>query len=385
MHDAVPYPDCLLWQLSDYYFQQRGVQSWLQLECPFLITSNLQYAYQLAWVVHAGLKEAQIQGVLPDRLQMLEVAAGSGVFAIFFLKAFKEVCQQERSDYFERLSYLITDYSPRYLEAIDQNPILAPLRTSGQVQLGRLDVTQADHYFDLQGERHDLRPDSFQAVFSNYLFDTLPVAVYQWRNGQLHQKWVRTEIMGPQDPRLRLHNAARPAHHFAVEDTLLISEYRPCEIDPLRPWLQAQLRAIQAQGLEFLIPYSELSHRGLQQLAPLLSPQGLLWIAEMGFTDAPWWRKRLDFWPTLFGLCAAHNVNLTLFERELQEQGLAVFVNRDPRYQLKLLLAQKSAALASGLKESFRYHFVTTNLNETSLRDHSAECLKAVRGELELF
>jgi len=372
---AHPYPDSLLWKLAHYYYFNRGQATWLLSETPYVLTSNLQFAYQLAWGIHAALKSAD---PLPEEVCFLETGAGHGVFSLNFLKAFHDVCLLEKSDYFSRLRYLISDFSPRYLQEIAAQPLLQPFLQSGQVQLLQLDITQIATCQDLQGRCFSLKPASIFAILCNYVFDTLPLSVYQLRRGQLSQKWVSTRI----ETRLP---AVLPPHLYALKDTVFVSEYQPCLPEETHTnWLAMFLQRAIQQGQTGLLPASEPSFSALNGLYGLLQQGGLLWLADKGFLGQPW-LQALDFWPQTYGLCVTHQVNFPLLRDFLCDLGAAVMLDSQPQHQLKFLCAQKSQGLSETLKNSLDYHFIQTNRNESYFVNYVEDCDRLLRGRGSLF
>lgn len=372
---SLPYSQSLLWKLAQYYYLNRGQATWLLSETPYVLTSNLQFAYQLAWVIHAALES---ESQLPDRLSFLETGAGHGVFSLNFLKAFKDVCQLEKSDYFSRLSYWISDYSPRYLQEIAAQPLLQPLLESGQVQLLQLDITEIESCRNLRGEKYLLPLGAFNAIFCNYVFDTLPLSVFQLQRGQLCQKWVSTRI----DPNVP---AVLPPHLYALKDTVFVSEYRATRAEEAEfPWLTDFLQKAQETGKTGLLPASEPSLQALRGLYGHLQPGGLLWLADKGYIGEAW-LQAIDFWPQTYGLCVTHQVNFPLLGGYLHDLGAACFLDPVPKHQLKFLLAQKSQGLSERLKHSLEYHFVQTNRNESRFVNYVQDCDRLLRGQGSLF
>ncbi len=372
---SLPYSQSLLWKLAQYYYLNRGQATWLLSETPYVLTSNLQFAYQLAWVIHAAL-ESEPQ--LPEKLSFLETGAGHGVFSMNFLKAFKDVCLLEKSDYFSRLSYWISDYSPRYLQEIAVQPLLQPLIQSGQVQLQQLDITEIESCRNLRGEKHLLPKDAFHAIFCNYVFDTLPLSVYQLQQGPLCQKWVSTRIEPNVPPVL-------PPHLYALKDTVFVSEYRVTRAEEAESsWLTEVLQKAQETGASGLLPASEPSLQALRGLYGLLQPGGLLWLADKGYVGEAWLQVP-DFWPQTYGLCVTHQVNFPLLGGYLQDLGAACFLDPVPKHQLKFLLAQRSQGLSGRLKHSLEYHFVQTNRNESRFVNYVQDCDRLLRGQGALF
>lgn len=378
MSERVPYEDSLIWGLSETYFKQRGPAAWLSRELPFLISSNPQYASQLAWVVHAAVKAIEAKGHLSAGapVTLLETGAGHGVFSLFFLTAFADVCQLEKTDYASRLDYLISDYSPRFVTEIAAHPFLQSPIAQGRVRVGRLDITRPRRWEDTSGQVHSLAPGSLCAIFANYVFDSLPQAVYRLADGRLSKKHLAVRQASGPPGRL-------PAHLFQIVDLLLVSYFEPQALEQVEPaWLANLLQLWLTEARSGLLPFSAPTFGALAALMSLLLPQGLLWIADKALVE-PMPFSLPDFWPSLHGLASAHKVNFPLIRHYLmQELGLSCLHTPRSDQHLKTLVAQNAPTLELAVQESYRYHFITHNRNEQVFDQHERLSEQVLRGEL---
>src|SRR5262245_30465109 len=112
LEDFKPLTSSLGWQLSDLYWQTAGVRPFVENEVPFVVTSNGRLSEDAAAVLFANCVEAPPSGPLV----VLELGAGSGLFARYFVDAFQALAAQHRADFGERLIYLVSDRSARTVE-----------------------------------------------------------------------------------------------------------------------------------------------------------------------------------------------------------------------------------------------------------------------------
>lgn len=366
------YEDCLLWGVSEAYFQQRGAQAWHTREVPYLIGANPQYALQLAQLLHASLRAAPPAG----EIHVLELGAGHGVLSYFLLQAFDAICALEGSDFHQRLRYLITDNAPRCVAEIAAHPLLQRRLADGRVRVGRLNLNAPERWMSPDGRQHRLAPGSLSAVIANYVFDALPQTVYRLQAGQLSKKFVTLQPAGPPGP--------LPPHVFQLVDLLLVSRFAPWEPDQVEPpWLRARLRHWLAAGKIGLVPWSRDWETGLRALLERLRPQGLLWIADKGeIGPLPW--PGVDFWPSLLGLSSAQTVNFPLLTAYAR-QVLGVWGEHSPLadQHLKTLVIQKARTPTPAVLACYRENFVRHNRNEIGYAQYRAlaEAVLAGRGE----
>lgn len=60
-----------------------------------------------------------------DGISVLEVGAGAGLFAPYFLDEFQRLCLSAARDFYQRLTYVITDRSPATVEFWTANGVFA--------------------------------------------------------------------------------------------------------------------------------------------------------------------------------------------------------------------------------------------------------------------
>src|SRR5439155_13602338 len=114
------------------------------------------------------LQAAETAGPLPPDLFVLELGIGVGLFARYFLDAFRDLCDQHHKDYYDRLTYIAADRSERMLLDVARHGVLA--NHPGRYCLRLVDALDpAPLARDLMFRGQAARP--LQAVFLNYLLD----------------------------------------------------------------------------------------------------------------------------------------------------------------------------------------------------------------------
>src|SRR5689334_14516633 len=191
IQDFVPLAESLEWQLGQEYLRQRGNKAFLSdaHPVPFVVNNDGSLSYNAAEVFFASVQAAEKDGVLPDDLFVLELGIGVGLFARYFLDAFRDLCDTHAKDYYDRLTYIAADRSERMLRDVARHGVLA--NHPGRYRLRLVDaLNPAPLLGDLMFRGQPARP--LRAVFLNYLLDCLPAAVLQIEGETVRQLCVRT-------------------------------------------------------------------------------------------------------------------------------------------------------------------------------------------------
>src|SRR5271168_1440826 len=94
IEDFRPLADSLEWDLGQRYLRERGTKAFIHdaSPVPFVINNDGVLSRQAAETFFTSLVEAEKTGPLEKRIFVLELGIGVGLFARFFLDAFKELC-----------------------------------------------------------------------------------------------------------------------------------------------------------------------------------------------------------------------------------------------------------------------------------------------------
>jgi tetratricopeptide (TPR) repeat protein len=325
LQDFRPLADSLEWELSDLYWAQEGVLPFAANEVPFLINNDGRASENAAAVLFANCAEAPPA----DRVGVLELGAGSGLFARYFLDAFRIICEQEGRDFYDRLVYLVSDRSRRTPEQWAERDQFA--EHAGHVVLGNCDAQCPGEFRGRDGERVPVPP--VRAVFANYVLDVLPSAVVRGGPAGPEMLCVRTHLtthagLLPQYSSLGLDEVRAlaasedPARRAQLLPVLSLLELETAFLpvgDPPPPYLQEALAF--GEGLARVVHnYGAITC--LEGCLRLLEPEGFVLLNDYG----PVAREEVAGHAAVqrFGGSTALGINFPLLERYFAAGGRAL-------------------------------------------------------------
>ncbi len=192
IQDFVPLRESVEWRLGQEYLRQRGNKAFLSdaHPIPFVINNDGTLSHSAAAVLFASLEAANKAGGLPAELLVLELGIGVGLFARYFLDAFRDLCDRHQRDYYDRLTYIAADRSERMLRDVARHGVLAG--HPGRYRLRLVDAMAPEERLprDVMFRGGPEKP--LRAVFLNYLLDCLPAAPLEFEGNQARQLCVRT-------------------------------------------------------------------------------------------------------------------------------------------------------------------------------------------------
>lgn len=265
-----------LWTLLEKFYQQSGLDAWLQL--PFYATSNAFIAELYAELVLAFLQDLAAHRPLAQPVYLLELAAGSGYFSYLCLQALLR-----KMRFFPHLDqawvYVMTDFSTKNLKAWENSSQLAPF-----VQQGRLDFAlfqpEVQAKLKLKVSGQVLKAGSVAhpvLVFANYFFDSIRQDYFQIAHGTLSEALISLAHAPPADaPKAppRFDQLQLQDHYLPVQGARFAD-----------PRLNALLESYRSEGPELSLLFPSGALRVLQQLEKL-SPAGWMLIStDKGFHD----------------------------------------------------------------------------------------------------
>jgi tetratricopeptide (TPR) repeat protein len=297
LQEHCPLADSLEWQLGQRYWHERGTGAFLgdAQPVPYVINNDGSLSRRAAAVLFASLAAAAREGPLPETLFVLELGIGVGLFARFFLDAFRDLCRHHRADYYGRLCYVAGDRSPAMLTDAARHGIFA--NHPGRYLLRIVDALDPARHLlpDAAFAGHGPRP--LRAVFLNYLLDCLPATVLEVDGDAVRQLAVRTCLARGADlseyTRLTAEELARcvgsddPRDQQALRAVsglfALEYAYRPVEAARV-PYRDFALAFARRHAPRFLHSHGAL--RSLDGLLGLLADGGFLLINDYGRTQA---------------------------------------------------------------------------------------------------
>ena len=171
------------------YFRERGVNAFISDTVPFVINNDGTLSAAVADVFFESLLTAEANGTLEADIFVLELGIGVGLFARFFLDAFRDLCLCRGKDFYDRLTYICGDRSEKMLQDACRHGVLG--QHGGHCVFRVVDALQPDTLAgDIIFRRLGARP--FRAVFLNYILDCLPAAHLKVTESEIRQLCVRT-------------------------------------------------------------------------------------------------------------------------------------------------------------------------------------------------
>jgi len=364
-----PLAKSLEWQLAGLHWTREGVFPFIDSNVPYLVNNNGRVSADAAALLFASCLEP---GARCERIAVLELGAGTGLFARYFLDEFRLLCERESRDFYERLAYYVTDRSPATIEQWREREIF-------QDHTGHVFPRVCDANAPAVSDAGPLR-----AAICNYVLDVLPSAILRKAEQGWEQLWVRTWI---------------------TDDASLLKQYTPLSFEEIR----ALARSAQAEErarllpllplLEFekdFLPIGSDTPAGLETLAgepagapftynygalgcldalfELLEPDGFVLVNDYGPV------RREDVVERSvaqrFGPSTAMGLNFPLLEERLGRRGVDVLkAEGDDGRLLHARLVLRSGA--PGLRSAFETRFAA------AVREQADAPIERARREAE--
>jgi tetratricopeptide (TPR) repeat protein len=297
LQDFCPLADSLEWELGQRYFRDRGNRAFISdaVPVPYVINNDGNLSTHVAEVLHASLHAAEQIGTLEAEIFVLELGLGVGLFARFFLDAFRQLCAEHGTDYYDRLCYVAGDYSESMLLDACRHGVFAD--HPGRYLLRVVDALCPERTLSADPLLAQPAGRPFRAVFLNYLLDCLPAAAFRVEGEEVRQLCVRTclargaevsEYGGTSIEELaRLATSTDPADRqelLRVFDLLGTEyDYRAADYNRV-PYGDFAVQYARAAGnSSVLLNYGAL--QCLERLGNLLHEQGFILLNDYGSTQ----------------------------------------------------------------------------------------------------
>jgi Flp pilus assembly protein TadD len=178
LEDFRPLPLNLEWRLSELHWIAEGVSPFIRSEVPYLVNNDGRASADAAALLLANCLESP-----PDSLlRVLEIGAGSALFARYLLDEFRLLCERGGHDFYERLEFHVTDRSARSVSHWRDCGVFG--EHAGRVVPTVLDARWPD----------PTPPGPFRAVFANYVLDSLPAAVLRRHDSGWQRLCARASV-----------------------------------------------------------------------------------------------------------------------------------------------------------------------------------------------
>jgi tetratricopeptide (TPR) repeat protein len=177
VQDYRPVARSLEWQLSRLSWDRQGIHPFADGSVPFMVNNDGRLSADAAAVLFANCEDSAPEDA---PIRVLELGAGTGLFARYFLDEFRDLCLRGARDFYDRLSFCVTDSSPRTVEQWSERGIFR--EHAAHVETRTLDASAPDAIGPVR------------AVFCNYVLDVLPMAFVRKTSEGWQQLSVRTSI-----------------------------------------------------------------------------------------------------------------------------------------------------------------------------------------------
>lgn len=182
LQEFCPISESLEWELSEFAWDQYGVLPFAENSVPFIITNSGRFSERAAVQLFRSCQMTPAQ----EQFLVMELGAGTGLFARLFLDSFKALCTQEGVDYYDRLQYVVSDRSQRSIDQWRERAIF-----DKHAQHVQMRVWDAITSFDVLENRQL----PLKAVFCNYLLDVLPSTVIRQGASGIEELMIRTHLV----------------------------------------------------------------------------------------------------------------------------------------------------------------------------------------------
>jgi len=357
-----PLAECLEWRLAEVYWERGGILPFVRNDVPYLVNNTGRLSENAARLVFAALDERR--AALPERLTILELGAGTGLHARYFLDAFQELCRAQASDLYDRLTYVVSDRFARTVSGWQRDGLFAEHAAHVEPR-----VCDALSVAKLPAPgRSPAAPIAPVVVFCNYLLDVLPSAIARRQHGGLERLCVRTHLTGGvailrSAGLASLDEARALAASGSREDLARLLPLLP-QFDletAFQSWTpapgaeQALAATIPLDGERAIVNTGALDC--LDQLMEVLHPSGFILVNDYGPARAADVAGHLGV--QRFGGSVALGLSFPLLERVLAARGLTVDApdgDEQRRVHTRLITRREAVGdrTASALRDCFK-------------------------------
>ena len=183
--------NCVIWQMIADHYRESGQTAWLETAdpTPYYPTSNAFIAEMTADLVVAFLRDTAPTLDRAEPVYIVEMAAGTGAFAWFFVRALQDKVARFASLATLDLHYVLSDFSESTLDAWEAEPAFANLADAGVLDFA-LWRPETETTLTLRRAGITLAPDTVKnpvVVLANYFFDSIRHDFFQTENGDLRE------------------------------------------------------------------------------------------------------------------------------------------------------------------------------------------------------
>jgi hypothetical protein len=195
MGNYVPFSQSTLWNMQGRFYKEAGINAWNK-KIPYLITNNRTIVNSYANVIMRFFQEyshSHPSGPGPNPFIIVELGAGSGMFAFYLIKQLLELRRSlNRPDL--TFKYVMTDFSAKNIAFWRNHPALRQyvqyfdeaMLDFAEYAIGETSTLHLlESGLNLDHSTYGSEHPKPWVVIANYVFDTLPQDIFQVRDGNL--------------------------------------------------------------------------------------------------------------------------------------------------------------------------------------------------------
>lgn len=354
--DFRPLAQSLEWELSDLHWRKAGLMPFVENDVPYTINNDSRLSESAAAVLFSRCLEAPAV----DEIRVLELGAGTGLFARYLLDSFRAMCERNERDFYERLTFFVSDRSPSTVRQWQERGVFA--EHEAHVALGTCDAVHPTQFTRADGGTTGIT--GLTAVFCNYVLDTLPASVVRQGENGCEELCVRTHLTDDQTwisrfTKLTLEEIRALAESGGREDRekliplVNLFEFENAYLKANDPPPYAAEALSFASGLNRVV-VNHGALRCLEACLEALAPQGFVLINDYGPVQLDQVVDQAV--PQRFGPTTALGLNFPLVEHHLEKAGaICMRADEDGDRPIHSRLVCKGPV--PGATEAFRRHF----------------------------
>jgi hypothetical protein len=280
VEDFRPLAESLDWRLAEQFWINSGTRGFVEEAVPYSSTSGGALSQEAAALLLVNCQENRPEGPIV----VLELCAGTGLFARLFLEAFQRLCAEAGEQFHEQLIYYVTDRSPATVAHWKDLELFSGTRAVA----GCGDARRPLQWDTGSGP---VTLPSLRAVFCNYGLDSLPAAILRRGLDGPEELCTRTHLTSDEE---RLRRAVAPgldelqkmaesldARLFTLGNLFDIeAAFQPCERD--YPMRDEALRLL-GDAPRVILNYGAMEC--LAEVVPALEPGGFIVFSDYGVVD----------------------------------------------------------------------------------------------------
>lgn len=339
----LPYNETILFNFSDKYFKESGKAVFSnegkshKHVVPNGMTNSKAHARSFAKFISDNLDNYPQD----QKIKILEVGSGAGVYARNFL-----LCAREMN-FLDRIEYLVTEYSRVGLQQIKESKVLSEFQENVNYRFVYLDILNPDLAEDIDGKPYKL--ENLSATILNYILCVLPATVVRKsKNGNIQQLLMR--FKEPTDNK----------EDLGYLESLLYEENWKGYFIENEPEIEKKYFDILKQSLDIDTGctfefYAYGSLLALENVLNRSNENAFVFIAEMPRIKA----TKRPF--KAYGHSIANPINQGLISSFVKSKNLDLIYSTDPHYPLTRMFILKNPGLKEQFKTRFTQEYIENN------------------------